>query len=500
MAAMPLSLFKRILLWFVLNLLILAAIFTGYLNLRIYLPPGSPFAGALGERLQVLPFVIGRELSGAPRSSWEEMIKAQAGQLGVELYLISSAGKLVAGSKNQVPDKVLTLSQEHLQKHHRAMQRQPGMPPAPPPGQAGQRPPLPLPNVPGQRQSEALSFSTSGPKLYWAGVPVMVMSWGGGPPLHGMLLASSPSITGNGLFFDPMPWLISIAAVLIISLLWWWPLIRSITRPLARITRTTEKIAAGRFEVSLPVGRRDEIGRLSQAINEMAARLKGLIWGHKHFLASVGHELASPMARIKLGLGILEQELPKQYAGRLQMVAEDAEAMSRQLDELLSFSRAELNPARANMRNLQLLPLAQRAWQRESRGGGDIELETPPGIYVHADADLLLRALCNILRNAVRYAGWAGPITLKASRQAGTVVILVRDQGPGVPETSLSRLFEPFHQTQSGQSRSAGVGMGLSIVKTCIEACKGQVSSRNRPKGGFEVEIRLMAGSAPAES
>ena len=250
----------------------------------------------------------------------------------------------------------------------------------------------------------------------------------------------------------------------------------------------------GQFEVQLPEKRRDEIGRLAWAINQMSLRLKALIQGHKQFLGNVAHELTSPVVRIKLGLGILEQEIPERYRPRLRQVMEDAEHMSGLLEELLSFSRAELNPARASLVDAKLLPLAQKAAQRENHSGAEISLEIPGGLTVHADPDLLTRVLCNLVRNAIRHAGMAGPIQVRAAVEGDLVRVAVIDRGPGVPEDDLPRIFEPFHQTEGGGKKSSGVGLGLSIVKTCVEACGGTVSCRNLGEGGFGVAMVFQAG------
>jgi two-component system sensor histidine kinase CpxA len=116
---------------------------------------------------------------------------------------------------------------------------------------------------------------------------------------------------------------------------------------------------------------------------------------------------------------------------------------------------------------------------------------------VTADADLLARALSNLLRNAVRYAGKSGPITVTARREQNEVLIAVADSGPGVPANDLPRIFDPFYRADASRDRATGgVGLGLAIVKTCIESCGGAVTCRNREPAGFEVTLRLPS-SAP---
>jgi two-component system sensor histidine kinase CpxA len=109
-----------------------------------------------------------------------------------------------------------------------------------------------------------------------------------------------------------------------------------------------------------------------------------------------------------------------------------------------------------------------------------------------ADPDYLVRALANLVRNAVRYAGEAGPITVSVRRENQDAVVTVADSGPGLPPDELERVFTPFYRLEASRNREAGgAGLGLAIVKSCVEACGGRVECLNRKPTGLEVEIRL---------
>jgi two-component system sensor histidine kinase CpxA len=106
---------------------------------------------------------------------------------------------------------------------------------------------------------------------------------------------------------------------------------------------------------------------------------------------------------------------------------------------------------------------------------------------------MLERALANLLRNAVRYSGdEALPIEIDTALQGKRIILCVRDRGPGVPESALARLGEPFFRPELSRSRAmGGVGLGLAIVRRCVAACDGTVIFRNRPGGGFEAQLEL---------
>lgn len=132
--------------------------------------------------------------------------------------------------------------------------------------------------------------------------------------------------------------------------------------------------------------------------------------------------------------------------------------------------------------------------EREGSQAVEINISVDEDILVWAVEGLLHRALSNILINAIRYAGDHGPVEITAKRNGDRVIIEVTDRGPGVPEASIERLFEPFYRPQAGRERkSGGVGLGLAIVKTCIQSCKGTVQARNLSPKGFSVTLELVA-------
>jgi len=130
--------------------------------------------------------------------------------------------------------------------------------------------------------------------------------------------------------------------------------------------------------------------------------------------------------------------------------------------------------------------------QQESIPSTEIITKIDPKIRVVADPELLARALANIIRNAIKYTGDAGPIHVSAKREGNKIEIQVKDSGPGVPDDLVKHLFEPFFRPEPSRDPcSGGVGLGLAIVKTCIETCKGTVSARNLKPKGFAITVTL---------
>jgi two-component system sensor histidine kinase CpxA len=338
------------------------------------------------------------------------------------------------------------------------------------------------------------------PHGYWVGVPIPIRSGPRNEPLHGTVIWRFSSIWTNKFFFDYRPWLAVILAIVLISVACWLPLIRGLTRAISQMTRATAQIAEGHFEIALSTRRRDELGKLSGSINRMAHRLADLIRGQRRFLSDIAHELCSPIARMQVALGILEQRAAANTIEYVNDVNEELTHVSGLINELLSFSKAELGPAEIQLEPVNVAEVARRVLERESSGQARIENHIEADLNILAQPEYLYRSLANLVRNAIRYAGAAGPISLSANNGKGNVSIRIADQGPGLPEDELENVFKPFYRPEFARQReTGGAGLGLAIVKSCVEACGGAVSCRNRSPHGLEVEM-IFAAADPKHS
>ncbi len=437
------------------------------------------------EKMLTISRLLERDLEDAPHDRWDATIDRFSAEYGVTLVLVDNEGVIQGGSAAAIPDIVI----------QRVRERPPGGPPGPPPFPqpgAGRRPPPPD-DGPGGPPAGGRMFieRANGPLSFWVGLRMRVPSVAG-PPIPGTLLFASKSWITSSFFFDGRPWLIALLAVLGVSALCWLPFIRSLTASIARMSKATERIAQGHFEIQLPQDRQDEIGQLAGSINQLSSQLSRFVTGQKRFLADVAHELCSPIARVQFAVGILERRVSdadREYVADLHA---EIQHMSSLVNELLSFTKMGLQPDAVKLQPVNLAQLADRAREREGPGDARIQLQIDPAHWVLADSGLLLRALSNLLRNALRYAGDAGPVTISSVARRGSVALVVTDCGPGVPEELLSQVFEPFRRVDAARTRGVGgVGLGLAIVKTCIDACGGEIHCRNRQPTGLEVEILL---------
>lgn len=314
----------------------------------------------------------------------------------------------------------------------------------------------------------------------------------GGPPNDLRVAAHTGSLTGLFQFLGLWSALSFVLTILLVSVLLWWPFVWSMTRSIRRLLNATQHMARGRLDTRVPERRRDELGELASAVNSMAARLQDYLQGQRQFVADVAHEVISPVARIQIGLGLLETQVTAVGAATLTDIREDLEDMAGMLNEILLFSRSGFESERSAPQRVNLADIVQKVIAAEA-GSCTVVSSVSTDILVIAYVSMIERALANLVRNACRYAYQdATPIEISARNATDHVLLTVQDRGPGVPDSALSRLGQPFFRPELSRSRaSGGFGLGLAIVRRCIAACGGEVTFRNRQGGGFEAELQL---------
>jgi two-component system sensor histidine kinase CpxA len=244
------------------------------------------------------------------------------------------------------------------------------------------------------------------------------------------------------------------------------------------------------------VERRDELGSLANSLNELAAQLEGVLASKQQFLADIAHELGSPLARMDWALSIAETKATGELHTELADIREEVSHMAALLRELLNFSKNGTGPDQ-KLEPVCLQTVTTAALRQESAPSERVATSGLNECHVFANPLLLQRAVANVIRNALRYAGANSVLRIEAYRTACGITLQLSDNGPGVDPVDLSRLCEPFFRPESARSRqTGGVGLGLSIVKRCVEACAGTLSLKASQPHGLCVEITLKEANA----
>ena len=503
-ARVPISV--KILLLSFLNVLLLVLVFAVFVRIEYRLDPGSLLLSPGRDRILAVSRLIALQLPDTERTDWDRLLASYTSTTHASACLFDAQGTQLAGPPVTLPQAVLaevlrnpvppmestgTGPVEGIGQSSRGSGSA-GVHAASGPIHAGGSwrsssahppPPPPFP---------AFLVRTSSPTRYWVGAHVPVFDRATMRAHEMTLVWTFPSLWTNSFFFDYTPWLATAILVILVSAACWLPLIRGLTHSISQLTTATGAIAEGKLETRLSLRRSDELGQLSEAINRMAERLSGFVHGQRRFLSDVAHELCSPIARIQVSLGILDQRAQDNQKKYVDGVQEEVEHMSGLVNELLLFSRAQLNTPTTPLTRVNVAETVRRVLGREAGEGAQVETHLDERTEVLAHPEYLFRSLANVVRNAIRYAGECGPIVISAQEKDGMVSITVADQGPGIPEAELESVFKPFYRPELARQReTGGVGLGLTIVRTCIEACGGAVHCRNRSPKGLAVEIKL---------
>ena len=458
---LQLNLSTKIFVVALINVALIATVLAFYMHVQYRFDLQSFLISPAHDRILSTGRQIALELRDTDRSGWDELLERYAEANKVELQLTDDDGHQLAGSSVSLPPTVL----ENLARRSHD----------------------------DGRDSPLLFLGTTNkPSKHWVGIRIPVPASNQRHHVHGVLVAASSSLLGTPFFFDPKPWIAVAIALVLVSILCWLPFGRRLVRSISQIKRVTGQIAEGQFKIQIPIERQDELGQLSASINRLATRLEGYVAGQRRFLGDTAHELCSPIARMQVATGILERSAEGTLRETVADLRDDLEQMSKLVNDVLSFSKAGLRGPEVQVASVHVADVVSSVLEREVGQAVQITNRVANDLEVLADRDLLERALSNIVRNAVRYAGSAGPITISTSTNLMEAAIRISDCGPGLPESELDRIFDPFYRLEYSRSGEfGGVGLGLAIVKSCVEVCGGTVTCRNLPKGGLEVEILL---------
>lgn len=290
------------------------------------------------------------------------------------------------------------------------------------------------------------------------------------------------------------------------------------SRPLIEIRDVAEAMAGLDFSKQYEGRADDEIGQLGQSINALSDHLEAAIRElresndqlgreiaekervdamRREFIVNVSHELKTPIALIQgyaegLQAGVAETEEDRAYY--CETIADEAARMNTMVGQLLSLSKLELGRETIQLEPVDVGAALAGAVETTAvlRAGRALRVHCGgAGVTAVTDARLLDQIVRNYLTNAIRYTPDGGGITLDAAPHEGGVLLTVRNDGEGVPEAELPRLWEKFYRTDKARSRaSGGTGVGLSIVKAAAAALGGRCSARNVP-GGMEFSFWL---------
>ena len=267
----------------------------------------------------------------------------------------------------------------------------------------------------------------------------------------------------------------------------------AVVSPIRRIAASIALFGQGDLSVRVPTNRQDEIGQLSGSFNQMAERLQRMIVSERRLLADISHELRSPLARLKFAVKLARTSTDTDAA--FDRINRDVDRIASLVAGIVEITFAEGDPVAQGAEFVRIGDVLNEVIrdctvEAEVRGCR-IALRGSSAGEILGNRELLRRAVENVMRNGIRYSPEQSTIDVSLAEDSDTVSIAIRDCGPGVPENTLTRIFDPFFRVEEARDAlGGGSGLGLSIAKRAVQVHHGTITAENALPG-LRVHIRI---------
>jgi two-component system, OmpR family, sensor kinase len=288
-----------------------------------------------------------------------------------------------------------------------------------------------------------------------------------------------------------------------------WLLAHRALKPVDEMTAAARRISAEQLGERLnETGTDDELDNLAKTLNQMLTRLDAAFSQVRRFSADASHELQTPLTILKgeMELALRSPRSPEEYRETLGSALEEVDRISQLVEGLLLLARAEAGVLRMDRQPVDLGEVVEDAGRRlqvvaESRSIEihiDLHLEAVEPLIVQGDRDRLQRMVLNLVENAIKYTRPAGHVRLSLKREGQWAVILVSDDGVGIPEEEREQIFQPFYRSADALSMEVkGTGLGLSIARSIAQAHGGTIRVESTVGGGSTFKVSIPAFSVP---
>jgi two-component system OmpR family sensor kinase len=287
---------------------------------------------------------------------------------------------------------------------------------------------------------------------------------------------------------------VTVGLVLAISGLGCVLLARFLTRPIEQLRTGVRTIASGDMETRLApalLRRRDELGSLARDFERMIESLETMIASKEELLRDVSHEIRSPLARLRVAASLARREAGAAGEFEFDRIDREVERIDAMVGEILRFSRLSDGRPALGSEAFDLAELLEETAgdaRIEARAAHkELRLNAVCRVVAKGDPAILRSALENVLRNAIRFAPPDSRIEVSLEKVGLMARIEVLDRGPGVPQSDVDRIFDPFFRGEN----SGGAGLGLAIARRAVLLHGGEIRAQNRTDGGFKMQIVL---------
>ncbi|HLH30310.1 MAG TPA: ATP-binding protein, partial [Terriglobia bacterium] len=300
-----------------------------------------------------------------------------------------------------------------------------------------------------------------------------------------------------GSFLKALAWLIP-TGVLLAAFASWFMAGKAL-EPVAALGKAVGEIGVEHLHRRLPVrGSGDELDYLAQQFNVTFARLENAVGEMKQFTASLSHELRTPLAvlRGEAEVALMQSSTVEQYRRVLASQLEEFEKLTRMINQLLTLARAESGEVAIAHEPIDLSSMTQSlAEQLEPVAASKnvhLSWDCEPKVMISGDAGWIERIVLNLVDNAIKFTGAGGHVGVRVSQNGKMQTLEVWDDGIGIPDESLSHIFERFYRADpSRANRADGVGLGLALVKWAVEQHQGSIEVESHAGKGSTFRVRF---------
>jgi len=339
----------------------------------------------------------------------------------------------------------------------------------------------------------------------------------GGPGPHVAVSVDMPgTFVGYGLVRPhhrppPGPGVSVLALVLVILGLASVIVARRLAGPLGRLLTTAQAFGNGDLRARVGLPPRGPLGRLGAVFDEMAGRVVRLLQAQRELLTNVSHELRTPLSRLRVALEIAADSETAAARDDLHAAEEDLAQLERMVEDVLRVASLDLvalqpegtQPPSRHTR-LDLAALAERTTRRFAVACADrpVDVAAPDHpLWIDGDAELVRRALDNLLDNARKYSEPGAPIAVLVTADDAHAIVTVEDRGLGIDPADQPHVFTPFFRADRSRARvTGGVGLGLTLVQRIAAAHGGSVALDSAPGRGTRITLTIPRATRPQDA
>lgn len=319
--------------------------------------------------------------------------------------------------------------------------------------------------------SARVRISQTDPLVYWVEAPQAPGYWVR-VPLTGLQENNLEFLT----FY--------LSSIGFLSVLGGWLFARHLNRPLKALQQAAVKVGVGDFSTKLEEQGSTEVIEVTRAFNQMSRGIAALENDRRLLMAGVSHDLRTPLTRIRLATEMMSDDEDYLREG----IIHDIEDMNAIIDQFIEYLR---HHKREELALEDLNSIVNEVVEAEQKHHRQISFKENPSISnVPVSTVAIKRVVTNMIENAIRYSDGDIEVETRMSSNKKFAMVVVNDQGPGIPESELETVFEPFKQGDAARG-SEGSGLGLAIIKRIVDMHGGRVQLLNRPEGGLSAQIYL---------